>query len=180
MSNVIDELKVIFSAETGPLMAGLGEISARLGEMQGLSSAAESSLMALAEAFTSGISGNAEDAYSAGAAAGAAFARGLRTQAGSVRSAAAYISASAMSALGGRYTGSSEAGSTADASAGAASAARFDTSILSGGAGAAVSGSSRNIEVTVPLNVDGVKLGEACIKALDRVSGMTGRAHIAI
>ena len=178
MSNVIDELKVIFSAETGPLMAGLAGISARLTEMQGMSGAAEASLQALAAAFSGGLAGTAEDAFSAGADAGAAFARGLRTQAGSVRSAAAYISASAVSALGGRYTG--DAGANAEASTGASSATRFDTSILSGGSGAAVSGINRNIEVTVPLNVDGVKLGEACIRALDRVSGMAGRGHIAI
>jgi len=179
MSNVIDELKVIFSAETGPLMAGLAGISQKLQEMQGMSGAAEASLQALAGAFSGGLSGVAEDAFSAGAGAGTAFARGLRTQAGSVRSAAAYISASAVSALGGRYTAGADAGG-AEVSVGASSATRFDTSILSGGTGAAVSGGSRNIEVTVPLNVDGVKLGEACIRAMDRVSGMTGRAHIAI
>ena len=179
MSNVIDELKVIFSAETGPLMAGLAGISQKLAEMQGMSGAAETSLQALAGAFSGGLSGVAGDAFSAGAGAGAAFAMGLRTQAGSVRSAAAYISASAVSAMGGRYTAGANAGGVSEVS-GDTSAARFDTSILSGGTGAATGGTSRNIEVTVPLNVDGVKLGEACIRAMDRVSGMTGRAHIAI
>ncbi len=53
-----------------------------------------------------------------------------------------------------------------------------------GGVGAmmlgAVNEALGNTSLVIPLNVDGVKLGEACIRAMDRVSGMTGRAHIAI
>ena len=169
MSNVIDELKVVFSAETGGLSEGLAQIGAQLETLEGMSGAAQNGLAALAEAFAGGLAGISGDAYGAGADAGAAFARGLRASAGSVQSAAAYLSATAAGSLGSGYSGSGGAGMTG-----------FDSSIMSGGTGAAVSGSGKAVEITVPLNVDGVKLGEACIRALDRVSGMTGRAHAVI
>jgi hypothetical protein len=179
MSNVIDELKVIFSAETGPLMAGLAHISGELMNMQGLSGAAQGALGALADAFTAGMAGLSADALAAGAAAGGAFANGLRGQAGSVSAAVKYLAGIASEGLKAVNTGGY------DISGGrgkGVSTSGFATSVLSGGSGGsgAAGGAVRNIEVKVPLHVDGVKLGEACLQAMDRVSGITGRAHLVI
>lgn len=168
MSNVIDELKVVFTAETGALMSGLSHIGAQLGTIQGMSGAAQASLRALATAFGSGLSTMSGDAYNAGSNAGAAFAKGLRSQAGNVKSAAKYISAQAVTSLGGSYSG------------GSAGASGFGASTMGGGSESGSANMMRTSEVVVPLNVDGVKLGEACIRAMDRVSGMTGRAHVVI
>ena len=220
MSNVIDELKVVFTADTGGLMSGLTHIGAQLGALQGMSGAAQASLNALGTALSSGLAGMAGaaqasmsaleaamnsgfagisgSAYSAGSAAGAAFAGGLRAQAGNIRNAAKYLSAQAVSSLGSNYsvgsysvngdTGDSYAadGSSRDDraaggySGGSVVASGFEASVMSGSSESNVSSVMRTAEVVVPLNVDGVKLGEACIRAMDRVSGMTGRAHIAI
>ena len=176
MSNVIDELKVIFSAETAPLMAGLAQISGELTQMQGLSGAAQGALGALAETFTAGMAGLSSDAFAAGAAAGGAFASGLRGQAGSVSAAVSYLVNIASSGLKGIKISGYESGGSAAKNV---SASGFAASVLSGGSDAA-GGTVRNIEVKVPLNVDGVKLGEACLQALDRVSGVTGRAHVVL
>ncbi|MBQ4090416.1 MAG: hypothetical protein IJC56_11155 [Clostridia bacterium] len=168
MSNVIDELKVVFSAETGSLVSGLSQISGQLVALQGVSGAAQASLRNLAAAFAGGMSGVTGEAYSAGANAGAAFAKGLRAQAGSVRSAAKYLSAAALNSLGRGNVGAG------------AGASGFGTSVLNGETGSAAGKAVKTTEIVVPLNVDGVKMGEACIRAVNQVSGMTGKAHIVI
>ena len=170
MSNVIDELKIVFSAETGSLVSSLAQISGQLMTLQGVSGAAQASLRGLAAAFAGGMAGVSGEAYSAGANAGAAFARGLRAQAGSVRSAAKYLSAAAVSSLGRGNVGSGAG----------AGATGFGTGVLGGDTGSAASKAVSTAEIVVPLNVDGVKLGEACIKAMNQVSGITGKAHIVI
>lgn len=175
MSNVIDELKVIFSAETAPLTAGLAQISGELMQMQGLSGAAQGALGALAETFNAGMAGLSGDAFAAGAAAGGAFANGLRGQAGRVSAAVKYLAGIASSGLKGVKISGYDSGGAVKT----VSASGFAASVLSGGSEAA-GGSVRNIEVKVPLNVDGVKLGEACLQALDMVSGITGRAHVVL
>ena len=199
MSNVIDELKIIFSADSSALTAGLMQISGELagmqgvsdaaagavqtglglinGEllnMQGLAGAAAGALGTLAEVFAGSLAGASGEAYSAGAEAGTAFANGLRAKAGSVSAAAKYLSETAVRSLGGSYS----VGAAAES--GGVETSGFSESTMSGNEGTAVGAGLRQTEITVPLNVDGVKLGEACIKAIERVASVTGRAHLAL
>lgn len=173
MSNVIDTLQVVFTAETGALYAGLNRINSQLVSLSSVSGAANASLRELAGALDFGLSGLTGGAYSAGAAVGAAFAAGLISKRGAVSQAAGYISSSAISALGGAYS-SGKATSTGSQVTG------FSSSVMSGVAGTITGAASQLKEVVIPINVDGVKLGEACIKALSKVAGMTGRATLSI
>lgn len=173
MSSVIDTLQVTFTADTGALAARLSQINSQLVSLRGVSGAAGESLKALAGALNSGLDGLTGSAYSAGAAVGAAFAAGLKSQGGAVSRAAGYISSSAISALGGAY----RTGGTANAGA---QATGFATSVMSGVSGTVSGAAAQLKEISIPINVDGVKLGEACIKALGKVAGMTGRATLKI
>ncbi len=173
MSSVIDTLKVVFTAETGALAASLNQISSQLVSLRSVSGAASASLRSLAGALDFGLEGLTDGAYSAGAAVGAAFAAGLSSKRGAVSQAAGYISSSAISALGSAYPSGRYAY--------AGSQITGFSSALMGGAASAVTGAVSQLkEVTIPINVDGVKLGEACIKALGKVAGMTGRASLCI
>lgn len=164
-------MQVVFTAETGALSAQLSRISGQLTSLSGVAAVADAGIRNLAGALDFGVEGLTGGAFSAGAQLGAAFAAGISSMSGSAAQAAAYLSASAMSALKGSYSsGGSSVG---------ASVSGMDSSALSGSAG---SSNLRNQgkEVVIPINVDGVKLGEACIKALDKVAGMTGRARLSI
>ena len=211
MSNVIDELRVVFSAETGGLSAQLTQIGVQMAALAGNTGAAQTAVGNLTSAFAVGMSGMTgaaqtaagniaaaftegmadmtgavqsgaagiteafaggletldDDAQATGAGAGSAFATGLRSQAGSVRSAAAYLASAAAQALGGTYTGGT-------------ATVGFSEAAMSGGSVASSGGRTDTVEITVPLNVDGVRLGEACIRAMGRVAGITGRAHAVI
>ena len=173
MSNVIDTLQVVFTAETGALAARLNQINSQLVSLSGVSGAANASLKALAGALDFGLDGLKGGAYSAGAAVGAAFAAGLSSKRGAVSRAAGYISSSAISALGSAYPSGRNAATGVQATG-------FSSSVMSGVSGAITGAVSQLKEVTIPINVDGVKLGEACIKALGKVAGMTGRATLSI
>lgn len=173
MSSVTDTLQVVFTAETGALAARLSQINSQLVSLGNVSGAANASLRALAGALDFGLDGLTGRAYSAGAAVGAAFAAGLSSKRGAVSRAAAYITPSAISSLGGAY-GAGRAGLKG------AHATGFSSAVMSGVSGAITGGVAQMKEVVIPINVDGVKLGEACIKALGKVAGMTGRATLSI
>ena len=173
MSSVIDTLQVVFTAETGALAARLNQINSQLVSLRSVSGAASASLKALAGALDFGLEGLTGGAYSAGAAVGAAFAAGLSSKRGAVSRAAGYISSAAISALGGAYYSGSKASAGAQATG-------FPSSVMSGVSGAVSGAVTQLKEITIPINVDGMKLGEACIKALGKVAGMTGRATLSI
>ena len=169
MSSVIDTLQVVFTAETGALAARLNQINSQLVSLRSVSGAAGASLKALAGALDFGLEGLTGGAYSAGATVGA----GLSSKRGAVSRAAGYISTAAISALGGAYHSGSRASAGAQATG-------FSSSVMSGVSGAVSGAVTQLKEITIPINVDGMKLGEACIKALGKVAGMTGRATLSI
>lgn len=161
MSNVIDTLQVVFTAETGALTAGLSQITAQLMSLQSVTLAANASLSALGSAVDFSVASLRSGAYSAGAAVGEALAAGLRSQLETVRSAAAALSGAA---------------SVSGGSAGSRTGAANRTSSAAGrSSGGAASGTQ---DVAVTLNVDGVKLGEACIKGVNKVAAITGHTML--
>lgn len=180
MSSVIDTLAVAFTADVGPLAARLSEIDGMLRGVGAVSQIADASLRSMAGALDFSMGSLKAGAYAAGAAVGTRFAEGLRSRKGAVDGAVKYLTASALSALN-RLLGSGTS-ATADAGTGTTSsvtATRFDEGTLAGGTGARA-GESAVSSITIPISVDGIKLGEACVKGLSRVSKLTGRGVIEI
>lgn len=171
MSGTIDTLQVVFTADTARLTAGLTRISAQLTSIDGLADAASASLAGLGSALDFGMSDARDGAYSAGAGIGSAFASGISSMKEKVEKAARALAYTAVSAL--NLSGYPEVSAVSFAPSDMAPAAGGHAS--AGTAPAAYGGN-----VVIPINLDGVKLGEACIKALGQVSGMTGRARLSI
>ena len=117
-------------------------------------------------------------AYAAGAAAGRALANGLRSQSGAVTSAAEHLAQGASAALRKVSSGGGSGGSSRGGGGGSGTVTRFSTAVMSASGGGTSGGGRANI--TVPINVDGVRLGEACIRGIERVSDITGRSVLSI
>jgi hypothetical protein len=178
MGSVIDTLAVAFTADVGPLAARLSEIDGMLRGVGTFSQTADASLRSMAGALDFSMGSLKAGAYAAGAAVGTRFAEGLRGRRGAVDAAVKYLTASALAALnrllgsGTPTTGGMGTGATATVAA-----SRFDEKTLAGGTGA-LSGENAVNNITIPISVDGIKLGEACVKGLSRVSKLTGRGII--
>lgn len=162
MSNVIDSLQVVFTADTGGLTAKLSQITSQLVSLQGVTQMANASLAALGGAVDFSVESLKSGAYSAGAAVGEALAAGLYSRLSEVRSAASALSQAA-SVSGGTSSGGSK------------TAAANRTSST---AGRSSGGSGGDQYMTVTMNVDGVKLGEACIKGVNKVAAITGHTML--
>ena len=175
MAQTIDTLEVVFSANRAPLSGCLMQINAQLMSVKTASDIAESSLKSMANALDFGMVALKKDAYSAGQAVGTAFARGLRSKRGAVDAAVKYLTSAALAAL--RRLLNMGAGSGAQGT-GAASMEKFDTADLkqekSGDNAAGV------MDITIPINVDGIKLGEACVRGLSSAARITGRSVLNI
>ena len=170
MSGTLDTLQIVFTAEAGPLTSQLEHITRQLGNVNVASETAQTGLRGLAGAMQGSFSALSDRAYAAGAAAGRALANGLRSQSGAVSSAAEHL---AQVSSGGGSGGSSRGGG-----GGSGTVTRFSTAVMSASGGGTSGGGSANI--TVPINVDGVRLGEACIRGIERVSDITGRSVLSI
>ncbi|MGI6239179.1 MAG: hypothetical protein ACOYI5_06085 [Christensenellales bacterium] len=172
MGSVIDTLEVVFKADIAPLASRLSEIDARLHAIGAASGQASAGLQALGRSLDFSMAQLNSSAYAAGAAVGDAFARGLKSKKGAVDSAAAYLTSAALATLnkltGAKTQTSAQTGITKPSGA---TVTGFTASAISGGADAAASAASH---VTIPFNVDGVKLGEAVIRGMNTVSRMTG------
>ena len=114
----------------------------------------------------------------AGEFAGAGFALGLGDELKRVEASARAL------ALAGPQAADAEAGpvGTADlglrvrALADAGDGARSDAELVQAVRAAALEG----LEITVPLEVDGLRLGEACIRGINAVTRRTGRMQLEI
>lgn len=191
MSGIIDTLQVVFTADAGQLTSQLAQISAQLMSLDQLAAQACAGLAALGSALDFGMGEAREDAFAAGSAVGAAFASGIRSAKNSVIAAAKALSAAAVTALnpvaaasapdgGDGGTPAATAPDAIPAYAPAVYAAAFTPDMLAPAETAATRANAPGMNVVVPINLDGVKLGEACIKAMDMVSGMTGRTRLSI
>lgn len=180
MSSVIDTLAVAFTADVGQLAARLSEIDGILRGVGTASQIADAGLRSIAGALDFSMGSLKAGAYAAGASVGTRFAEGLRSRKGAVDGAVKFLTASALSALN-RLLGSGTS-ATSGSGTGASSSvstARFDEGTLAGGM-SALSGERAVQNITIPISVDGIKLGEACVKGLNRVSKQTGRGMIEI
>ena len=142
------------------------------------SETAQTGLRGLAGAMQGSFSALSDRAYAAGAAAGRALANGLRSQSGAVTSAAEHLAQGASAALRKVSSGGNGGGSSRGGGGGSGTVTRFSTAVMSASGGGTSGGGSTNI--TVPINVDGVRLGEACIRGIERVSDITGRSVLSI
>ena len=176
MSGTLDTLQIVFTAETGPLISQLENITRQLGGVNAASETAQAGLRGLAGAMQGSFSALSDRAYAAGAAAGRALANGLRSQSGAVTAAAERLAQGASAAL--RRISSGGGSSSSRNSGGGAGATRFSTAVMSAAGSKGSGGGSTSI--TVPINVDGVRLGEACIRGMERVSEITGRSVLSI
>lgn len=179
MSGTLDTLQIVFTAEAGPLTSQLEHITRQLGNVNVASETAQTGLRGLAGAMQGSFSALSDRAYAAGAAAGRALANGLRSQSGAVTSAAEHLAQGASAALRKASSGGgSGGGSSRGGGGGSGTVTRFSTAVMSASGGGTSGGGSTN--VTVPINVDGVRLGEACIRGIERVSDITGRSVLSI
>lgn len=179
MSGTLDTLQIVFTAEDGPLTSQLEHITRQLGNVNVASETAQTGLRGLAGAMQGSFSALSDRAYAAGAAAGRALANGLRSQSGAVTSAAEHLAQGASAALRKASSGGgSGGGSSRGGGGGSGTVTRFSTAVMSASGGGTSGGGSTNI--TVPINVDGVRLGEACIRGIERVSDITGRSVLSI
>lgn len=179
MSGTLDTLQIVFTAEAGPLTSQLEQITRQLGNVNVASETAQTGLRGLAGAMQGSFSALSDRAYAAGAAAGRALANGLRSQSGAVTSAAEHLAQGASAALRKASSGGgSGGGSSRGGGGGSGTVTRFSTAVMSASGGGTSGGGSANI--TVPINVDGVRLGEACIRGIERVSDITGRRVLSI
>lgn len=179
MSGTLDTLQIVFTAEAGPLTSQLEHITRQLGNVNVASETAQTGLRGLAGAMQGSFSALSDRAYAAGAAAGRALANGLRSQSGAVTSAAEHLAQGASAALRKASSGGgSGGGSSRGGGGGSGTVTRFSTAVMSASGGGTSGGGSANI--TVPINVDGVRLGEACIRGIERVSDITGRGVLSI
>lgn len=179
MSSTLDTLQIVFTAEAGPLTSQLEHITRQLGNVNVASETAQTGLRGLAGAMQGSFSALSDRAYAAGAAAGRALANGLRSQSGAVTSAAEHLAQGASAALRKASSGGgSGGGSSRGGGGGSGTVTRFSTAVMSASGGGTSGGGSTNI--TVPINVDGVRLGEACIRGIERVSDITGRSVLSI
>lgn len=179
MSGTLDTLQIVFTAEAGPLTSQLEHITRQLGNVNVASETAQTGLQGLAGAMQGSFSALSDRAYAAGAAAGRALANGLRSQSGAVTSAAEHLAQGASAALRKASSGGSgSGGSSRGGGGGSGTVTRFSTAVMSASGGGTSGGGSTNI--TVPINVDGVRLGEACIRGIERVSDITGRGVLSI
>ena len=180
MSGTLDTLQIVFTAEAGPLTSQLEHITRQLGNVNVASETAQTGLRGLAGAMQGSFSALSDRAYAAGAAAGRALANGLRSQSGAVISAAEHLAQGASAALRKVSSGGSSGsgGSSRGGGGGSGTVTRFSTAVMSASGGGTSGGGSTTI--TVPINVDGVRLGEACIRGIERVSEITGRSVLSI
>ena len=178
MSGTLDTLQIVFTAEAGPLTIQLEHITRQLGNVNVASETAQTGLRGLAGAMQGSFSALSDRAYAAGAAAGRALANGLRSQSGAVTSAAEHLAQGASAALRKVSSGGNGGGSSRGGGGGSGTVTRFSTAVMSASGGGTSGGGSTNI--TVPINVDGVRLGEACIRGIERVSDITGRSVLSI
>lgn len=178
MSGTLDTLQIVFTAEAGPLTSQLEHITRQLGNVNVASETAQTGLRGLAGAMQGSFSALSDRAYAAGAAAGRALANGLRSQSGAVISAAEHLAQGASAALRKVSSGGGSGGSSRGGGGGSGTVTRFSTAVMSASGGGTSGGGSANI--TVPINVDGVRLGEACIRGIERVSDITGRSVLSI
>lgn len=178
MSGTLDTLQIVFTAEAGPLTSQLEHITRQLGNVNVASETAQTGLRGLAGAMQGSFSALSDRAYAAGAAAGRALANGLRSQSGAVTSAAEHLAQGASAALRKASSGGNGGGSSRGGGGGSGTVTRFSTAVMSASGGGTSGGGSANI--TVPINVDGVRLGEACIRGIERVSDITGRSVLSI
>ena len=178
MSGTLDTLQIVFTAEAGPLTSQLEHITRQLGNVNVASDTAQTGLRGLAGAMQGSFSALSDRAYAAGAAAGRALANGLRSQSGAVISAAEHLAQGASAALRKVSSGGGSGGSSRGGGGGSGTVTRFSTAVMSASGGGTSGGGSANI--TVPINVDGVRLGEACIRGIERVSDITGRSVLSI
>ena len=178
MSGTLDTLQIVFTAEAGPLTSQLEQITRQLGNVNVASETAQTGLRGLAGAMQGSFSALSDRAYAAGAAAGRALANGLRSQSGAVTSAAEHLAQGASAALRKVSSGGGSGGSSRGGGGGSGTVTRFSTAVMSASGGGTSGGGSANI--TVPINVDGVRLGEACIRGIERVSDITGRSVLSI
>lgn len=178
MSGTLDTLQIVFTAEAGPLTSQLEHITRQLGNVNVASETAQTGLRGLAGAMQGSFSALSDRAYAAGAAAGRALANGLRSQSGAVTSAAEHLAQGASAALRKASSGGNGGGSSRGGGGGSGTVTRFSTAVMSASGGGTSGGGSTNI--TVPINVDGVRLGEACIRGIERVSDITGRSVLSI
>ena len=178
MSGTLDTLQIVFTAEAGPLTSQLEHITRQLGNVNVASETAQTGLRGLAGAMQGSFSALSDRAYAAGAAAGRALANGLRSQSGAVISAAEHLAQGASAALRKVSSGGGSGGSSRGGGGGSGTVTRFSTEVMSASGGGTSGGGSANI--TVPINVDGVRLGEACIRGIERVSDITGRSVLSI
>ena len=178
MSGTLDTLQIVFTAEAGPLTSQLEHITRQLGNVNVASETAQTGLRRLAGAMQGSFSALSDRAYAAGAAAGRALANGLRSQSGAVTSAAEHLAQGASAALRKVSSGGNGGGSSRGGGGGSGTVTRFSTAVMSASGGGTSGGGSTNI--TVPINVDGVRLGEACIRGIERVSDITGRSVLSI
>ena len=178
MSGTLDTLQIVFTAEAGPLTSQLEHITRQLGNVNVASETAQTGLRGLAGAMQGSFSALSDRAYAAGAAAGRALAHGLRSQSGAVTSAAEHLAQGASAALRKVSSGGNGGGSSRGGGGGSGTVTRFSTAVMSASGGGTSGGGSTNI--TVPINVDGVRLGEACIRGIERVSDITGRSVLSI
>ena len=178
MSGTLDTLQIVFTAEAGPLTSQLEHITRQLENVNVASETAQTGLRGLAGAMQGSFSALSDRAYAAGAAAGRALANGLRSQSGAVISAAEHLAQGASAALRKVSSGGGSGGSSRGGGGGSGTVTRFSTAVMSASGGGTSGGGSANI--TVPINVDGVRLGEACIRGIERVSDITGRSVLSI
>ena len=178
MSGTLDTLQIVFTAEAGPLTSQLEHITRQLGNVNVASETAQTGLRGLAGAMQGSFSALSDRAYAAGAAAGRALANGLRSQSGAVTSAAEHLAQGASAALRKVSSGGNGGGSSRGGGGGSGTVTRFSTAVMSASGGGTSGGGSANI--TVPINVDVVRLGEACIRGIERVSDITGRSVLSI
>lgn len=178
MSGTLDTLQIVFTAEAGPLTSQLEHITRQLGNVNVASETAQTGLRGLAGAMQGSFSALSDRAYTAGAAAGRALANGLRSQSGAVISAAEHLAQGASAALRKVSSGGGSGGSSRGRGGGSGTVTRFSTAVMSASGGGTSGGGSTTI--TVPINVDGVRLGEACIRGIERVSDITGRGVLSI
>ena len=178
MSGTLDTLQIVFTAEAGPLTSQLEHITRQLGNVNVASETAQTGLRGLAGAMQGSFSALSDRAYAAGAAAGRALANGLRSQSGAVISAAEHLAQGASAALRKVSSGGGSGGSSRGGGGGSGTVTRFSTAVMSASGGGTSGGGSANI--TVPINVDGVRLVEACIRGIERVSDITGRSVLSI
>lgn len=175
MAQAIDTLEVIFTANMAPLTACLGQINSQLMGVRGASDIADAGLKNMAASLDFGMEALKRNAGSAGQAVGNAFAKGLRSKKPAVDAAVKYLTQAALEAL--RMLLNPGAAPADVDSVPKSQMERFDAESMGRSAAGGFGGT---MDITVPINVDGVRLGEACIRGINSVSRISGRAHLKI